>query len=165
MKNLNIVLGLIFVLSIGFGVLPMRNDLQALKKQNEALVVQKKKISEEFKKIQENIHKSSKEETFNNISVGYDQASFLDDIENIINRNRFEVKNIQFSLGSNSTVKAEQIQASFQIQGSRGDIFNFLKEVENNKNFMGVSAFSLGNAKKSKLNTFNVALYSFFQKK
>lgn len=165
MKNWNIVLALIFILGIGFGTMPIRKQLAAATLQRNVLETQKKKISKEFKAIQKNVHESENSSAFNTIPVGYDQAAFLSDIEKILEKNQFEVKNFSFSLGSDSTVEAEQIQASFQIQGSRGDIYNFLKDVEENKNFMGVQSFSISGESRQTDITFNVSLYSFFQKK
>lgn len=167
MKNWKILLLLALICVIGFGIIPFQKQVSALKKQEITLAEKKEKLANEFKRIQKNFQELSAENEGKRsiqIPVGYNQETFLSDIERITQKNGFVVDNISFSLGYNDAVRSQQINARFELKGARQNIYNFLLDVEQNPNFMGMESFNLASNGNDGKSTIGVELYSFFQK-
>ncbi len=152
---------------MGLVTIPLKKKVTVLQAENQNILEKKAKLATEFKRVQETFqtltNENKKADRF--IPTGYDQETFLADIEAITKKNGFSVESLAFSLGHNDQVKAEQINASFSLEGARTNIYNFLVDVENNPNFMGLSSFGIQSGSSDDQSVLGVSLYSFFQEK
>ncbi|MBT3349476.1 hypothetical protein HN954_05090 [bacterium] len=169
MKNFKILGFVVLVLAVGFGVVPLQKSVKKTQTDQQLLVAKKEKKVEEFRKLQllmtpatqATVAKSPERQ----IPPTAEQESLIRDLYRIIRGLGFEFDGLNFSKSYNEKVQSPQINASFSIKGTRSQVQNFLRAVEENERFLGLE--NLGQLKNTEPNSgviqLSVSLYSFYQ--
>ena len=162
MKTSHILLSVALIAVAGFGIGPLRQMVQEKETQNERLFIQKQ---QQIQRLAELENTETVTGSRGAIPTRPEQLAFVEDLNRIAKKTGFILpKSWSFAIGRNSTVNADQLGVSFSLSGRREQILNFLKEVEANPRFMGVTGFSFSTdaSRSIPTTTMGISLYAFF---
>jgi len=162
MKTRNILLSVVLIAVAGFGLWPLHKMAQEKEVINERLFIQKQQQIERLAEL-ENREKTAG--TTVSIPMSPHQIELVNDLNRIAKTTGLTIPDSwSFSMGHNSDVNAEQIGVGFPLSGSRNQIQKFLKEVEENSRFMGISnlSFTTDSTRSIPLTEMSVQVYAFF---
>lgn len=170
MKNIKILGFVLLVLIVGFGVMPLRKAVQAERTEHEKLTHSREQKAQKSRELQKMLAPNTAttkvvKSPERQIPLHAEQEKVMQDLYKLIRGLGFEFSSLQFSRTHNSTVNAPQLNISFTIEGRRSQILNFLRAVEANERFLGLT--QLGEINNTEPNSgviqMGVTLYTFYQ--
>lgn len=163
---MSVVLLLIMIGGAFVVVLPLREDVVALKSERASIVAQKQELEaryDELSALSSEVTQSeaSKKTLLRSVPVGFAQSALLTDLVRMSQEVEFNLGNITFSPG-NSEQEGEYLMLSLNLRGSYGKLFDFLKKLENAPRLFRIVSINVQRGEGEDI-IFNVILNAYYQ--
>jgi Tfp pilus assembly protein PilO len=146
MKTWKILFIVVIVSAIGFGVLPLKKSVAKLKAENLKLYETKQEKIAEYEEFTSNNAGEGEKIIDPELKIPRKlaQTELLIDLQKIASQTNTELPDSwSFTVTKDADLDISKLGVSFSIKGSRGDIYKFIKLVEQNERFLEIESFAI----------------------